>query len=178
MVQRFEFKTRKTEKLLEGISHFALSANGAKMLFEKDKKYFIVAADKAPKAGDGALKLEGMEAYVEPRAVWRQIYHEIWRIERDFFYDPHYHGLDIAAAEKAYEPFLAGVASRSDLNYLFGDMLGNFNVLHMFVGGGTHIHEEPVHVGLLGADYEVDHDRYRFARCTTARTGTPICMPR
>jgi tricorn protease len=173
IVQRFEFKTRKAEKLLEGVTRFALSANGEKMLYEHDKKLFIVPAGKAPKPGDGALKLDGMEAYVEPRAEWRQIYNEIWRIERDFFYDPHYHGLDIAAAEKAYEPYLEGVASRSDLNYLFGDMLGNFNVLHMFVGGGTHPRSEPVHVGLLGADYAVDNDRYRFARVFDGENWNP-----
>ena len=172
-VERFVFKTRKTEKLLDGVSRFALSANGEKMLYEKDKKLFIVPAEKEPKPGDGALKIEAMEAYVEPRAEWRQIYHEIWRIERDFFYDPHYHGVDIAAAEKAYEPFLDGVASRSDLNYLFGDMLGDFNVLHMFVGGGTHLHEETIHVGLLGADYAVDHDRYRFARVYDGENWNP-----
>ena len=27
---------------------------------------------------------------------WAQMYRETWRIERDYFYDPHYHGLDIA----------------------------------------------------------------------------------
>ena len=173
MVQRFVFKTRKTEKLLDGISRFALSANGDKMLYEKEKKLFIAPADKAPKSGEGGLKLEAMEAYVEPRAEWRQIYREVWRIERDFFYDPHYHGLDIAAAQKAYEPFLDGVASRADLNYLLADMLGNFNVLHMYVGGGTHLHEEPVRVGLLGADYAVDHDRYRFVRVFDGENWNP-----
>jgi tricorn protease len=173
IVQRFVFKTRKTEKLLEGVQRFDLSANGEKMLYENDRKLFIVAADKAPKPGDGALKLDELEVYIEPRAVWRQIYHEIWRIERDFFYDPHYHGLDLAAAEKAYAPFLDGVASRSDLNYLFGDMLGDLNVLHMFVGGGLHLHSEPVHVGLLGADYAVDHDRYRFSRVYDGENWNP-----
>ena len=172
-VERFVFKTRKTERLLDGVSRFALSANGEKMLYEKDKKLFIVPADKEPKPGEGALKLEGLEVYVEPRAEWRQIFREIWRIERDFFYDPHYHGLDIAAAQKAYEPFLDGVASRSDLNYLFADMLGNFNVLHMYVGGGTHLHEETVKVGMLGADYAVDHDRYRFARVFDGENWNP-----
>ncbi len=45
-----------------------------------------------------------MEVYVVPRAEWEQMYHEVWRIERDFFYDPHYHGLDLAAAEKRFRP--------------------------------------------------------------------------
>ena len=172
-VQRFEFKKRKTEKIVDGITRFALSANGEKMLYQQEKKLFITGADKPVKPGDGALKLDGMEAYVEPRAEWRQIFHEVWRIERDFFYDPHYHGLDLAAAEKAYEPYLDGIASRADLNYLFGDMLGNLNVLHMFVGGGTHPHSEPVHVGLLGADYSIDGNRYRFARVFDGENWNP-----
>ena len=77
-----------------------------------------------------------MEVYVDPRAEWKQMYHEVWRIERDFFYDPHFHGLDLKAAEKAYAPYLDSVASRADLNYLFDEMLGEFTVGHMYVGGG------------------------------------------
>jgi tricorn protease len=173
IVQRFEFKTRKTEKLLDGVTRFALSADGEKMLYAQENKAFIVPADKAPKPGDGALKLEAMEAYIDPKAEWRQIYHEVWRIERDFFYDPHFHGLDLAAAERTYAQFLDGVASRTDLNYLFGDMLGNLNVLHMYVGGGLHPRAETVHVGLLGANYALDHDRYRFARVFDGENWNP-----
>jgi tricorn protease len=172
-VDRFEFKGRKTERVVEGATRFALSANGEKMLYQHDDKLFIVAADKPAKPGDGALKLDGWETFVEPQKAWRQIYHEVWRIERDFFYDPHYHGLDIAAAEKAYAPFLEGVASRSDLNFLLSDMLGQFNVLHMYVGGGLHLHAESVHVGLLGADYAVDHGRYRFVRVYDGENWNP-----
>lgn len=173
IVQRFEFKTRKTEKLVDGVTRFALSADGEKMFYAQENKAFIVPSDKAPKPGDGALRLEAMEAYVDPRAEWRQIYHEIWRIERDFFYDPHYHGLDLAAAEKTYSQFLDGIASRTDLNYLFGDMLGNLNVLHMYVGGGLHPRAETVHVGLLGANYTLDRDRYRFARVFDGENWNP-----
>jgi len=57
----------------------------------------------------GALKLDEMEVYVDPRAEWNQMYHEVWRIERDFLYDPHHHGLDINAAEKKYAPYLKGL---------------------------------------------------------------------
>jgi tricorn protease len=64
------------------------------------------------------------------------MYHEAWRLERDFFYDPNFHGLDLKAAEKTYEPFLANLASRRDLNYLFSEMLGEMSVGHLGVGGG------------------------------------------
>jgi len=59
------------------------------------------------------------------------MYRDAWRMQREFFYDPHFHGLDLAAAEKKYEPFLAGVSSRSDLNYLFAEMLGDITVSHL-----------------------------------------------
>jgi len=57
-----------------------------------------------PKPGFGPLKLDTMQVYVEPKAMWKQIYNETWRIERDFFYDPHYHGLDLGQVKKKYAP--------------------------------------------------------------------------
>ena len=59
-----------------------------------------------------ALTLDGMEVYADPRAEWNQMYHEVWRIERDFFYDPHHHGLNLPEAEKKYGAYLAGLGGR------------------------------------------------------------------
>jgi len=173
MVQRFDLKTRKTEKVLDGIQDFVLSENGEKMLYRQGENWFIGAADKPPKAGEGQLKTADMEVYVDPRAEWKQMYHEIWRIERDFFYDPHFHGLDLNAAENAYAPFLDGVSSRADLDYLFDEMLGNINVLHMYVGGGAQPELKTVKVGLLGADYKLENGRYRFARIFSGENWNP-----
>ena len=46
--------------------------------------------------------------YVDPRAEWSQMYHEVWRIERDFLYDPNHHGLNIPATEKKYQRLSGG----------------------------------------------------------------------
>ena len=172
-VQRFDLKTRKTEKILDGARAFILSDNGEKMLYRQGDKWLITGADKPAKPGDGMLKTAEMQVYVDPPAEWRQMFHEIWRIERDFFYDPHFHGLNLAAAEKAYEPFLAGITSRADLDYLFSDMLGNINVLHMYVGGGIMPEVKPVSVGLLGADYTIENGRYRFSRIYSGENWNP-----
>jgi tricorn protease len=101
------------------------------------------------------------------------MFHEVWRIERDFFYDPHFHGLDLQKAERAYAPFVAGIASRADFNYLLAEMLSNINVQHMFVGGGKHPDIPLVKVGLLGADYAIDSGRYRFARIFSGENWNP-----
>jgi len=172
-IQRFDLKSRKTEKIADSVSTFVLSDDGDKLLYRQGHKWFIAGADKPVKPGEGLLNTAAMQVYVDPRAEWRQMFHEVWRIERDFFYDPHFHGLDLPAAEKAYEPFLAGVTCRADLDYLFADMLANINVLHMYVGGGTMPEVKPVSVGLLGADYNIENGRYRFARIYSGENWNP-----
>jgi tricorn protease len=103
-----------------------------------------------------------MEIRIDPRQEWRQIYNEVWRIERDFFYDPNLHGLNLAAAKAKYQPYAENVASREDLNYVFEDMLGELTVGHLFVRGGAMPEVKRVPVGLLGADYRIENGRYRL----------------
>jgi tricorn protease len=172
-VQRFELKTRKTEQILENVEAFDLSFDGEKVLYRQKEHWAINPSGKPPEGGKGILKTEGMEVYVVPREEWKQMYHEVWRIERDFFYDPHFHGLDIQKAEQAYAPFVAGLTSRADFNYLLADMLANINVLHMYVSGGKHPEIPTVKVGLLGADYVIDSGRYRFARIFDGENWNP-----
>jgi tricorn protease len=170
---KFTLKTRKTDKLVEGISAFNVSFDGEKMLYKQGQAWFINPADKPPEAGKGGLKTADMEVRVDPHAEWKQIYHEVWRIERDFFYDPHHHGLDLDQAEKTFAPYLDNVASRGDLNYLFREMLSYMSVGHMFVGGGTQPEIPKVKVGLLGADYKIENGRYRFAHVYDGENWNP-----
>lgn len=172
-LQRFDLKTRKTEKLLDGVEEFHLAAKGEKMLWKADAKWFIGAADKAPKPGEGALKLDALEVWVEPRAEWKQMFHEVWRIERDFFYDANFHGIDLAQAERIYAAFLDGLGNRSDLNYLFAEMLGQLSIQHMYVAGGTKPELKDLKVGLLGADFKIAGDRYQFARVFDGENWNP-----
>jgi tricorn protease len=172
-VARFDLEKRKAEPLLHGVSAFRLAANGEKMLYQEGGTWFIAASDKAPKPQEGALEMKTFQVYVDPPAEWRQMYREVWRIERDFFYDPHYHGLDLAAAEKAYAPYLDGIAGRRDLNLLFEEMTGNLTVGHMFVRGGALPKVDEMKVGLLGADYTIDHDRYRFSHVYSGENWNP-----
>jgi tricorn protease len=169
----FDLKTRKTERIREGIGGFILSANGEKMLYRQGQQYFIAAAGKQAGEAPRPLQLDSMEVWVDPRAEWEHMYHQVWRDERDFFYDPGLHGLNRAAIEKKYEPYLANIASREDLNYLFVEMLGEMTVGHMFIGGGDHPEVKRVLGGLLGADYTVENGRYRFARVYNGENWNP-----
>ncbi|HEX3627873.1 MAG TPA: PDZ domain-containing protein [Verrucomicrobiae bacterium] len=161
-VYRFDLDKRKTDQILTGVDSFDVSADGEKCLYRKDDTFYIADSDKGPDDAGKALKLDGAEVYVDPPAEWRQMYHEVWRIERDFFFNPHFNGLDLTEAERVYQPFLDRVASRDDLNTLFRQMIGNLAVGHLWVRGGTEPKIDEIKVGLLGADYEIDGDRYRF----------------
>jgi tricorn protease len=114
-----------------------------------------------------------MEVYVDPRAEWKHMYYQVWRDERDFLYDPGLHGLNLEAIKKKYEPYLDGISSRGDLNYLFEEMLGEITIGHMFVGGGDIPQPTRIRTGLLGADYKIENGRYRFARVYNGENWNP-----
>lgn len=176
-VSKFDLSTRKTEPFVAGVNAFVVSANGEKALFRQGPPpagpWIIAATAAAPKPGEGALNLASMEVYVDPRAEWQQMYHEVWRIQRDFLYDPNHHGLNIPAAEKKYSLYLAGIGGRDDLNHLFEEMLGEITIGHMFVGGGDVPKPPQLKGGLLGADYKVENGRYRFTRIYNGENWNP-----
>ncbi len=161
----FDMKTRKEKVFMEGVGGFQVSADGRKILYQAGKTVGITGIQGAPKAGAGRLsKLESARILVDPKAEFRQIFDEAWRIERDFFYAANMHGADWAAVKEKYRPFLPYAASRSDLNYLLAEMIGELTVGHAYVGGGDSPKVEGEPVGLLGADLEREGDFYRFGR--------------
>ncbi len=176
-VSKFDLSTRKTEPYVSGLSAFTVSANGEKALFKQGpaptSPWIIAATAAAPKPGEGALNLGEMEVYADPRAEWNQMYREVWRIQRDFLYDPNHHGLNIPATEKQYSAYLPRLGGREDLNYLFTEMLGEVTIGHMFIFGGDVPKPRQVKGGLLGADYKVENGRYRFARIYNGENWNP-----
>ena len=182
---RFDLTTRKPERLAEGVNNFTVSFDGKKMLYskgrERNRKWYITSAA-APAAGPGAagagkpdtpINLARMEVLVDPRAEWRQEYKEVWRIERDFFYDPKLHGVNLEATSKHYEPYLENIGSRVDFSYLLSDMLGEISVGHMYIRTPTDPPSEDGKVGLLGADYAIENGRYRFSHIYEGENWNP-----
>jgi tricorn protease len=192
IVHRHDLKSRKTDVAASGVRFFEVSLSGEKMLIRQGDDWFIRSLPPPPPSGGpppqngagpggpggggpggGQLSTANIEVRISPRDEWKQMYHEAWRIERDYFYDPGYHGLDLTRAEKRYEPFVEGIGSRADLNYLFAEMLGNLVVGHLGVGGGEQPAVKRVPTGLLGCDYTIENGRYRFARVYNGENWNP-----
>ena len=132
-------------------------------------QYVIVSANAPVKPGEGALHMADMEVHVDPLAEWKQMYHEVWRIERSYFYDPNLHGVNVGGWRKGIRKISRFASSRADLNYIIHEFLSEFTVGHLRGGGGNIPEPRRVPGGLLGADYEIANGRYRIKNIYTAR---------
>jgi tricorn protease len=173
VVHAYDLKERKDKVVIENVDRFALSFDGAKLLYQNNLPpgpavhiYGIidVKGDQPKKVGDGALNLAGLRMEVDPVAEWKQMFNEVWRQERDYFFEAAMNGVDWDKEKEKYAALLPYAATRYDVTYLMGEMIGDLSNSHTYVGGGDYPDLHPVNVGLLGADYELDSasGMYRF----------------
>ena len=161
----FDIAKRDDKVLLEGIDGYDLDKEGKKVLYKAGHDYGIVEATPGKaKVGDGKLNLSEMQVKIDPREEWRQVFHEAWRIERDFYWDPNMTGHDWKKLGARYEALLPWVAHRSDLNYLIGEMISELSTSHTYVGGGDQPERPHVSVGMLAAYFEPDGGYFRIAK--------------
>ena len=171
----FDMKEVKDSVLVAGGRGYALSADGKKLLYAgpggSDGPTFGIV-DAAPPSsgphhpGDGALNLSGMRAEIDPRAEWKQMFYEVYRQERDYFFEPAMNGVDWAKERDKYAELLPYVGDRYDLTYILGEFVGELSNSHTYVGGGDYPDLHPVNVGMLGTDFELDaaSGEYRFKK--------------
>jgi tricorn protease len=88
-IHKFELEKKKFDKAQENVTAFTLSANGEKMLVGTGlgaaRRYTIMPTMTPARPGEGMVRIDDMEVYVDPKAEWKQMYNEAWRIQRDFF---------------------------------------------------------------------------------------------
>jgi tricorn protease len=135
---------------------FEISADGKKILLGQGGKYAIIDLPKAPVKIKDYLDLSDMKVTLARRAEWNQIFHESWRQMRDFVYAPNLHGVDWQLMRTRYESLLPYVNHRADLTYIIGEMIGELNVGHAYVGEGDRPKPERIKTGLLGSQLERD----------------------
>jgi tricorn protease len=164
-LHKYDIKEKKDSEFAEDIANYTLSANKEKMIISKGKEYFIIGiAGKKAEFEDTRLDLSKMEMLVDHSAEYRQMYDEVWRMERDFFYDENLHGVDWNKMHDRYSCMLPYVAHRYDFTYLLGEMLGELCCSHTYIGEGEMPNITGSRIGLLGADfiYETATDRIKI----------------
>jgi tricorn protease len=160
------------------------SANTGSALYlvDADKASPAVAAasGSGPAPGPGAAPAPGrltsqLRMQLDPKAEFRQIFNEGWRNQRDYLYVKNMQGADWPAVRQMYEPMLAHVMHRADLNYLLDQMGAEIAIGHSYVRGGDMPEVPQSLVGLLGADFAVENGRYRITRIYDAESWNPSC---
>ena len=161
----FALEDRKSATLAEDISGYSLSHEGNKVLVRHGGNYKLYDVGLGGKDSAKAVSTAGLAVDRVPTEEWRQIFHEVWRRFRDFFYVDNMHGYDWEALRAQYEPLLSHVAHRSDLNYVIHEMISELSVGHAYIAGGDFAIPDRPRVALPGAVFELDEasNRYRIA---------------
>lgn len=160
----YDIDERSDATLLDKITDYALSGDGAKVIYRAGTTVGIVDAKGTAKVGDVALDLANLTMRLDRRAEWKQIFDEAWRMLRDNFYDPTMRGVDWPAMKKRYEAELPYAALRSDVNFLIGEMNAELGVSHINASGGDVPETRRTAAGLLGADFELVDGFYRIRK--------------
>jgi tricorn protease len=162
----YSLKDRKETVLVEDAGGLALSRDGAKALVRQGPGFAIY--DTTPQGAQTRKPVSTAGLMVDrvPAEEWNQIFNEVWRRYRDWFYVPNMHGYDWVALREQYKPLLKYVAHRSDLNYVISEMVSELTIQHAYVEGGDFQIPPRPRVGLPGARFELDKasGRYRISK--------------
>jgi len=169
----FDLIKMEDKALVDNARGFRISADGKKMMYTTGRDYFIVAAGQKPAPASGKLNIDDFKFEVDPAAEWKQVFNEVWAMQKEFFYVENMHGANWEAVKAKYEKFLPYVNHRSDLGYLLNEMMGELVVGHAYVYPGDQPSTPSVSTGALGADLEQVDGFYKINKIFTRLDWNP-----
>lgn len=159
----YDLKEREEKSIIDDADWYELAADGKKLLVRKRNNFAIIDVQPGQKL-DKPLRTGELEATIDPKAEWRQLFTDAWRLMRDYFYDPNMHGVDWAAMRKQYGAMLDDAVTRWDVNYVIGELIAELNASHAYRFGGDQESAPRRPVGLLGADFTLHNGAFRIER--------------
>lgn len=173
VIGAFDLEKAEDKTLIENAGRFSISADGKKMLYQSGRDYYIVNAGQKPAPNTGKLNLDNIQIEVNPALEWKQIFNEVWAMQKEFFYVENMHGADWKAVKAKYEKFVPYVNHRSDLGYLLNEMMGELVVGHAYIYPGDQPSSPSVSTGTLGADLEYVDGMYKINKIYTTLDWNP-----
>ena len=176
-VHRYQLRERRAAPFLEGVRSYTLSADTKRLLYRADgNRWGIVPTDRPAKVGEGAIDVGTLEALVDPRAEWAQIFRETWRIQREYFYDPSMHGADwqaVSTKSTARCCRTSRIAPTWDIS--IATVGGELAVGHSYLTGRRRSCPATIRFrsGMLGADYAIENGRYRIKKIYSGENWNP-----
>ena len=159
----WDIEKKEEKTIVDAVDNARLSANGQKILVGKSGTYVVMAPNENQKF-EKTLPLADMQMMVDPVQEWKQIFMDVWRFERDYFYDAGMHGVDWKQAKDRYLKMLDGAMSREEANFVIGELIGELNASHTYQGGGDIEAAKNKAVGYLGVDWQADGENYKIKK--------------
>ena len=160
-VDYYDFEDMETKTIIEGLSSYMVSGNAKKLIVSQSSKLGIIDIAENQKMEE-IVPTSDMAMEVIPKEEWKQIFMDVWRFERDFFYDPAMHGVDWDLMKERYGKLIDQANSRNDVNIIIGDLIGELNASHAYVSSGDTDSANRLNVGYLGADFTIEDGKYRI----------------
>jgi tricorn protease len=176
----YDFEQQRSATLAHDIDDFRLGSDARTLVYASREKLRVIdvggdfpddAEDdsKAPaefNRRSGFLDLSRISVLVEPRAEWRQMYAEAWRLQREQFWDEGMSGVDWNAVHDRYAALLPRLRTRVELSDLIWEMQGELGTSHAYEIGGDFRIPPQYRRGFLGADHAWDEAAggYRITR--------------
>lgn len=163
--------------------NLSFGAGGKKVLAFKGNQYEIIDIPSGKVTIEKPADLSGVKKNIDYRQEWMQIYDELWRRMRDFFYARNLHGVDWNRVYDKYKVLVPHVDHRTDLTYVIGEMIGELSTGHSYSINGEHPEPGRIPTGLLGARFSKDAsgyfkvDRIIEGANWNAATRSPLTMP-
>ena len=167
----YDIGKEKLTSIAKGIRGFTLSNDGKQLLLRKKAGFQITAAGK-PAGKEGNISLAKLSMRLDRKAEWQQIFNESWRLVRDNFYDPDIHGVNWPVMKKKYGKLIDYCQTRSDVNRVLVQLVGELNASHQGASGGDMPHPDRITIGSLGA--ELSPDKSGFYRFDKIYAGSPF----
>jgi len=168
-VMAYSIKDREAKTVIDDVADWSLTADGKHVLAQlssKELKYVEVGKDDDENEEAKTVSLAGLTTTRIPAEEWHEIFAEVWRRYRDFFYVSNMHGYDWRKLREKYEPLVDYVGHRADLNYVIAEMISELVVQHAYIEGGDLGLPKRPYVALPGARLALDaaSGRYRIEK--------------
>jgi tricorn protease len=171
-IEMYDFIEHRHDRVATDVTNFKVSSKSETLIYRAGGRLRVCAiaplekskpSDNKPSRKTGWLDLNRIRISVQPAQEWRQMFREIWRLQKEQFWTEDMSGVDWEHAYKRYAPLLEQVTTRSEFSDLVWELQGELGTSHAYEMGGDYRREPNYRLGFLGADfvYDADADAYR-----------------
>ena len=162
-IKYYDIEKKEEKTVLADVGGFTLSYDKQKMLVNATGRWAIINAAEGSKI-DKTLPVQDLSMRLDPKAEWKQLFTDAWRLQRDYFYDVNMHGVNWNNVKTRYLKMLEGAVTREDVNFIIGEMIAELNASHTYQGGGDLENAKRTPVGYLGVNWQPEGKYYKIKK--------------